>query len=226
MSRDRSAERAPVEPALRAFIVRHGETDWNIEGRRQGSSDIRLSDTGIAQARAVAMRLSAEPVVAIYCSDLARAKETAQLIGAYHAVPIEETSALREAGLGEWEGMTDAEIADAYGAEAMAAYRNQPLAYRPPGSESLASVAARMQGEMDRIADRWFDGTVVIVGHGGSLRALLCQAVGAPPGCMVGFRLDNGSISLIERRGARAWICYSNDTSHLVSMPRAEARGR
>jgi len=226
MSEAGSGGAAPESRILRTLIVRHGETRWNLEGRRQGSSDIPLSDTGLAQARAVAARLRSEPVAAIYASDLTRARETAEIIAAHHAVPIEVSPALREAGLGEWEGMTDAEVAGLYGAEALAAYRDDPTGFRPPGSEPLADVALRIQSEMNKIAGRWSGSTVVVVGHGGSLRALFCQALGAPPECMVGFRLDNGSVSLIERRGRRAWICYSNDTSHLTCAACAKASGR
>src|SRR5919206_4482332 len=88
------------------LLVRHGETDWNAEGRLQGHTDRPLNDVGRRQARELAERLAGEGADAIYASDLARAKETAEIVGARLGLPVVIDADLREKNWGTWEGLT------------------------------------------------------------------------------------------------------------------------
>src|ERR1051326_3352209 len=92
------------EPVTRLFVVRHGVTAWNAEGRWQGHTDVSLTDEGIAQAHGVARRLAKERVDAVWSSDLSRARMTAEIIAEHHRLPVATTPALREQRLGDWEG--------------------------------------------------------------------------------------------------------------------------
>ena len=96
------------------LLVRHGETDWNLERRWQGHIDRPLNDVGRAQARALADRLDSEPFAAVYSSDLARARETAEIVAAAHGLPVHLDPRLREADVGEWSGLTADEIERRY----------------------------------------------------------------------------------------------------------------
>ncbi len=90
----------------RWFIVRHGETEWNVVGRIQGHSDIPLSRKGREQAHTVARRLAAAPLDVVYCSDLSRASETARIILGDRDIPLHATAELRERDYGVFEGLT------------------------------------------------------------------------------------------------------------------------
>ena len=92
------------------LLVRHGETDWNRDHRVQGQTDTPLNATGLAQAHALASSLSCVPLDAVYSSDLARARMTAETVAEPHGLPVEVEVDLREKDFGTWEGLTDVEI--------------------------------------------------------------------------------------------------------------------
>src|SRR5437667_11321226 len=92
------------------LLARHGETDWNREGRWQGWADPPLNEAGREQARALAEQLRTMPFDAVYSSDLRRAHETAEIVGRPHHVPIRVDRDLREIDIGSWSGLTRAEI--------------------------------------------------------------------------------------------------------------------
>src|SRR5579884_1391455 len=110
------------------LLVRHGETDWNAEGRLQGHTDRPLSDFGRRQAKELAERLSGERVDAIYASDLARARETAEIVGERLGLPVVIDPDLREKNWGSWEGLTGDERAGVeYEGETTEAHRDRVL---------------------------------------------------------------------------------------------------
>lgn len=200
---------------LQLYVVRHGITVWNQEGRVQGHTDVPLSAEGVEQAKRLAARLANEQIDAVWSSDLARARATAEEIAAIHSLPVQTTAALRENGLGEWEGLTENEIL-ARGDEAIwRAFRRDPGTHRPPGSEPMEAVWDRMLGVLVQIREAHARGGAVVVGHGGSLRVLLCDALQAPRSSMHRFTLENASLSLIEYTEHRTWLRIVNDTSHL-----------
>ena len=137
------------------LLVRHGETDWNSEGRLQGQTDRPLSDYGRCQARELAEQLADERLEAIYTSDLARAMETAQILGARLGLTVVVDPDLREKNWGTWEGLTgDERIHVEFAGESTEDHRDRVL------------------GALRRIAGRHPDQRVVVVTHGGSLRRI------------------------------------------------------
>jgi len=201
---------------LSVYLIRHGETAWNAEQRIQGSSDIPLSPSGEAQSHAVAERLRVVPLEAVYASTMQRAVGTARIIASVHGLEVVTMAELRETCLGQWEGMTDAEIVASGQQETLKKYREDPVRYRPPGAETLESVVDRILAAISIIRRQHAEGAIAIVGHGGSLRAVLANAIGVPPvPAMLGFRLENGSVSLVEYGPHRSWIRFANDTCHL-----------
>lgn len=197
----------------RLYIVRHGQTLWNVERRMQGHTDIPLSGVGLREAEAVAGRLARLPITSVVASDLARARSTAEVIADRHSLPVTVTPLLREVGLGDWEGMTADEIALRDGIGRLQAYRRDPDRVRPPNGESLDSMWQRMSGSLDLIS-RTALGACVVVGHGGSLRALVCLAAGLGRDHMRDFSLSNASITTLED----GVIVNANDTRHLVDV--------
>lgn len=161
------------------WIVRHGQTDWNVEGRYQGQADQPLNAVGLEQARRAADRLRGCDFAAIYSSDLQRAHVTAQIIAAELGLPVQVDRRLREVNQGEWEGMLTADIQQRY-AEEWAARRADRLHAAPPGGESLAQVAARVLAGVADIVNRHPDQKVLLVSHGLALAVVRCAAEGAP----------------------------------------------
>ncbi len=142
------------------LLARHGETDWNREGRWQGWADPPLNETGRAQARILSVQLAATPFDAVYSSDLQRARETAEIVAAPHGLPVIVDRGLREIDVGSWSGLTRAEIADRF-----------PDGGRPDG-ETHEQLAARVRAAVTRIARAHPGGRVLLVGHGGTIRSI------------------------------------------------------
>ena len=142
------------------LLVRHGETDWNRERRWQGWADPPLNDTGRAQARALAEELGGTPFDAVYASDLRRASETAELLAEPHGVPVVLDPGLREIDVGSWSGLTHEEITARF-----------PDGVRPDG-ETREQHVGRVLAAVERIARAHTGGRVLVVTHGGTLRAL------------------------------------------------------
>ena len=143
------------------LLVRHGETDWNAEGKLQGHTDRPLNDYGRRQARALAERLAGEEIEAVYASDLSRARETAEILGAQLGLPVAVDPDLREKNWGNWEGLTP----------------DERLRIEYEG-ESSDDHRARTLRAVERIVERHPAGRVVVVTHGGSLRRLQAAVVG------------------------------------------------
>jgi len=203
---------------VRLLLARHGETTWNAEGRYQGTSDVPLSSRGEAQAQALACRLAREGFDVVYASDLQRAWQTAEAIAARHGLEVCPEPRLREIAFGDWEGLTYDEIQQRY-PDAVAAWGGDPVTVRPPGGESLAEVAARVRGVLADIASRHKGGSVLLVAHGGTLRILLCDALGIGPGLGWQFRLDPASLSEVCLYDEGAIVGLLNDTNHLELGP-------
>ena len=146
------------------LLVRHGETDWNREHRIQGHTDLPLNATGLEQARALADSLAATALTAVYSSDLSRALQTATAVATVHGLAVQFDRDLREKNFGSWEGLTDTDVAERF-----------PNAVRGRwgDGETTDEVAARAVRAIERIRARHLTGAVLVVSHGGTLRAIL-----------------------------------------------------
>ena len=179
---------------MELLLCRHGETDWNRDRRLQGQTDVPLNDAGRAQAAALARELAAEPIDAVYSSDLARAYETARAVAEPHGLAVTPLPALRERSFGTWEGLTDAEILE----------RFPEARGRPWGdAETREQLTERVLAAVRGLAERHPGGRVVVVAHGGPINALLrhCGAVveGGPVNCHVArFAVEAGAITRID----------------------------
>jgi broad specificity phosphatase PhoE len=204
------------------YLVRHGETVWNAARRVQGHTNSALSDRGRQQAHAVAARLGCLPIQAIYSSDLTRALDTAAPIAATLGLGIVPTAELREKSYGQWEGMTEDEIRAADPAGWHRYHVERQLDYAIPGGETWPKVQTRIVGALHHIlADHPKpEDAVLLVGHGGSLRAAILDALQAPLSTLLRLRLDNASVSLLEyRSGHGGRVVSLNDTSHWSEPP-------
>jgi probable phosphoglycerate mutase len=146
------------------LLVRHGETDWNLERRVQGHSDRALNETGRAQARKLADALAEEPIDAVFSSDLLRAHETARIVAERRGLEVTAIPDLRERHFGTWEGLTDDEIFERFPGAKTGTWGD---------AETREEMAGRVLESLRRIAEAHPGGRVLVVSHGGPLRAVL-----------------------------------------------------
>jgi ribonuclease H / adenosylcobalamin/alpha-ribazole phosphatase len=205
----------PTAPPTTTILLRHGDTRLSPEHRFSGLSDVPLSAKGTAQARAAASRLaSGAPIDALVSSPLQRAVATAAIAASELGLTAVIDDDLRETDFGEWEGFTLAEIQQRCPAAA-ATWRRDPE-QAPPGGESFAATAHRVNRACDRVLRDHGGQTVLVVSHITPIKMLLCQALGAPLGTLYRLYLGSACISEIEWYGRGfAAVHRVNDTSHL-----------
>ena len=196
---------------FRILFVRHGETDYNAEGRLQGQRDVPLNGRGVAQASAIGQWLAKampeavaefEAASAFVCSPLGRTRQTMELMRAALRLPIERyrlDPSLLELSFGSWEGLTWPQVAkrDPSGARARQADKWN---FAPPGGESYAMLADRLQPWLEAR-----DADCFVVSHGGVARALMTLIAGAPPSAAENAEIWQGRAILFEGGGMR-WV--------------------
>ncbi len=199
------------------LIVRHGETEWNAGGRIQGHTDVGLSDRGARQSRLVAGRLAEVAIDFAYSSDLRRSAETAREILGRRRVHLQTTPRLREYHKGVFEGLTADETKRRY-PELYAASLVKDLDFAPPGGESTRQISARIASFVADVRDRHADDNVLIVGHGGTLRAVFVALMELPLAANWRFFLDNCGLSVVDVYPDNSVLRLYNDTSHLDGL--------
>jgi broad specificity phosphatase PhoE len=169
-----------VMSSVRFLLVRHGETTWNQENRWQGQADVPLSEPGRAQARLLAQRLLADrrQVHAIYASDLSRAFETAEILSEALRIPPNPDSGWREMNIGVWSGLTTAEVIKRHAEEWERLRTGEDLPRG--GGETFAQFQSRIIQSARRLVERHAGEQIVIVTHGGVVRAFLLHCRNLP----------------------------------------------
>ena len=199
------------------LLLRHGQTALSAERRFAGRGDIRLTDLGLEQARAAAVRLAERGGVdLVLTSPLLRARQTAEIVAAAVGAPLEMDDDLAETDFGNWEGMTFGEVMARWPDE-MAAWMADPE-IAPPGGESFAAVAVRVDAALDRLLGAHQGQTVVVVSHVTPIKTIVCRAVLAPAAALFRIHLEVAALS------EAAWFADGpallrslNDTAHLRS---------
>ena len=205
-----------MSPATDTFVIaiRHGETEWNSQGRFQGHLNSELNRAGLAQAQALAERLAAERFDLLLSSDLGRAQETARAIArrSGHAIALEPR--LRERRLGIFQGLTEAEARERH-PEEYGRFRGRDPDYVIPGGESARQFFERSVACFTELAERHAGATLAVVTHGGVLAMLYRAARALPLDAPRDFPLHNTGINRF-RRSRGAWQLQSwGDVAHL-----------
>jgi broad specificity phosphatase PhoE len=206
---------------LHLLLVRHGESEWNVQRRFQGQSDVPLSALGRRQAQLVAGRLAGEKIDAVYASDLVRAWETARPIAEKNGLKILSEPRLRELKFGVLEGLTFEEAQERY-PEMVAAWLddfNRP----PEGAETIAVFNARVVSLLDDLRQKHDEQAVLLVGHGGSLSELLRVILGLSREKRWYLELENASLSEVLIAETYISVKRLNDTCHLSSLKITES---
>lgn len=193
---------------LNIIIVRHGQTDWNREGRIQGGTDNPLNATGREQAAAMGRLLAEMRIDAVYTSSHQRARQTAAVLEG--RAPIVAMDELRERFFGRFEGATDKDPA------IVAEWNKRRFTWDDTmeGGESLESQSRRAAQALEKIRERHKDGgTIVIVGHGGINPVLVSHLIGVPP------QEGAGAINQANDEIYRVEIARSGNTSIWKLIP-------
>ena len=201
---------------MRILLARHGETAWNAEGRYQGQTDIPLSPTGEAQARALGERLRAVRIDRAVASPLARARRTAELaLGTARAGLLATDPGLAEIAHGDWEGLLAAEIRARDG-ERLHAWRHAPHEVLMPGGESLPRVLERAWPAFVRAADRGRAGGTVLRGAPAPVNPVVQgRVLGLPLARLWSFRQAPTTLNLLEGPGVDSLdVVRLNDCAH------------
>jgi len=152
----------------RLVLIRHGETDWNAEGRWQGQADIPLNTQGVSASERLAQELVSYPLDAIYSSDLIRARQTAQALARAKSMHVKLEPRLREIDQGEWQGLLINQIQSLY-TDVYLKRLQDPWQVAPPGGETALQVRNRVIEAVDEILTCFPGGTVAIISHGFTL---------------------------------------------------------
>jgi len=199
---------------MRLYLVRHGQTSWNLAGRAQGQTDIALDSTGLEQAEALGRAFAGVEVSRILSSDLSRAAQTAEPISRVSGVAIEARLDLRERSFGEYEGLDFRDFSARVLEQALERGVN-PKEIRPPAGESFGDVWQRLETVSAEL--REIEGPTVVVTHGGTCAVLLARLLNATLATSFSFRFGNTAVTELELRpdGVFSLMRY-DDARHLA----------
>ena len=201
---------------MRLYIVRHGQSNWNVSQRLQGQEDIGLSDLGNAQAQRVAQRLAVANLTHVFSSDLIRTKHTARPVAETHRVAVQEHAALRERHFGDWQGLEWNTLVARFPGEWEPVFRG--IDGHAPGGESYREMYFRCGTFLAEIAADPAVERAAIFTHGGPVRSLIGNLLGIRPEDVWRFRADNCGITVIDTSPEGAIMNTHNDLGHLAGL--------
>ena len=197
----------------RIVLVRHGQTEWNQQYRFQGRTDVPLNDEGREQAERLAGRLASWPVEIVYSSPLERAVTTARAVAKPHGLVPVVLEELVEVRFGAWEGRSILrEMAGER--DAFRAWKRDPFFNMPPGAEDWESIRGRTAKAVEAILGGSQE-RIVVVSHGGVVRALFAVLLGLDPHSVWRVRVSNCSMSGVEVEEDGSALVFANDDLHL-----------
>jgi ribonuclease H / adenosylcobalamin/alpha-ribazole phosphatase len=205
---------APRGPATPMLLLRHGETPLSVEKRFSGSGEPELTERGQAQARAAAEVVAGWDVGVVVCSPRARARQTAEAVAEVTGLDVVVDDDVAETDFGAWEGHTFAEIAKQWPEEMSDWLASPDVA--PPGGESFSATFTRVRAARDRLVSAYAGKTVLVVAHVTPIKAMLRDALDAPPHALYRIHLDPASLSAVDwYAGGAGVVRLVNATSHL-----------
>jgi len=200
------------------MLIRHGDTDWNVEEIFRGLADIELNETGIKQAELLAKYLENVPIKAVYSSPLKRALKTAEIIASLHHIDVTPSQELIDFDYGEWQGMSHDTVKQKYKALYDEWLKNPHLVKVPKG-ESLDEVRKRALRLIDQVIMK-HEGTVALVSHRVVGKVLICALLGLDNSHFWNIKLDTCGITTFAYENERFVLTKHNDTSFLEPVGR------
>lgn len=207
-----------MEKITRFFIIRHAVTDLTIDEQYQGKTDMPLNKVGVLQAKRLKKYLRSFTIDLIVTSPSKRAKETSKILSKDKSIPIKIYSGFSEINFGVWEGFIHKEIELRYPKE-LSNWNKNPFINRIPGGENMDEVMNRVATAYKDIIKEHQGKTIEIVGHGGSLNALLCHLFHILPSPIWQFRLSPASLTeILINHNNQAVMTLFNNTSYLEGI--------
>jgi len=202
---------------INLIMVRHGVTKWNEDRRYIGSTDLGLTEKGLAQAKAASEYLAGESISRLYTSEFKRARQTANIIAVPHNAEIFVLPELNEMDFGKWEGLTFEQIEEAW-PDFISRWLANDEGY-PPEGESINAFLDRAKTAIQRVLNQESEGTIIIVAHAGTIKLMLCNLLGLGLREIWQTKQDSASISRVEihNDGSRI-LTLLNDTCHLKNI--------
>jgi broad specificity phosphatase PhoE len=203
------------ECRMKVYLVRHGETDWNKDGRIQGRKEVDLNLFGLKQAHLCGKRLKNIPFDCAYSSPQSRAYQTAELIVNHHDIGLRGHKSLEEIDLGSWEGLTWSQVKRQHKGIVDDFSKDRQTA-KLHGGESYEAVTRRAMDFLNGL-ERLHYQHVLVVSHAGVLKMMLSDILGLPHHKRSNFHISNTGISIIEKESTTSrWrVLTLNDTAHL-----------
>ena len=195
------------------LLVRHGETEWNVEEIFRGRIDIELNETGLKQAELLAKYLREIKIDAVYSSPLTRALKTTDVIAHYHGLAVQIAPGLIDFDYGEWQGLSHQEVRNRY-RELYAKWINHPHQVKMVAGESLDEVRNRVMGVVETVIAK-YEGSVVLVSHRVVNKVLICALLGLDNSHFWNIRQDTCGITSFTYENERFILTKHNDTSYL-----------
>ena len=196
------------------YIVRHGQTNWNILGKTQGHGNSDLTQKGENQALELAKSIKEYPIDYIYSSDLGRAVQTSQIISNEIGIKVNKTQALREMGFGDWEGLLIDEIKKNH-AKTYEIWRNQPHLVNIPNGENLHIIKDRVDNFIKELNEKYDNKHILLVSHSVTVRVMLLSFLNSEMENIYRIKQDNTALNIVEYRDYGPVVIKMNDTSHI-----------
>ena len=203
------------------YIVRHGQTEWNLLGKTQGHGNSDLTPKGIEQAELLADSMTKYPIDYIYSSDLGRAYQTAEIIGNKLNIEVEKTEALREMNFGTWEGRIIKDIIEE-DPELYKMWRNEPHLAKIPQGETLSQIKERTDAFIKEINEKYDGKHIVLVTHSLCARIMLLSFLESDVKNIYRINQANTALNIIELRDYGPVVMKMNDTTHIINDTKLE----
>ena len=203
------------------YIVRHGQTEWNLLGKTQGHGNSDLTPKGIEQAELLADSMTKYPIDYIYSSDLGRAYQTAEIIGNKLNIEVEKTEALREMTFGTWEGRIIKDIIEE-DPELYKMWRNEPHLAKIPQGETLSQIKERTDAFIKEINEKYDGKHIVLVTHSLCARIMLLSFLDSDVKNIYRINQANTALNIIELRDYGPVVMKMNDTTHIINDTKLE----
>ncbi len=201
----------------RVYLVRHGQTAWNVGEIFRGRADIPLDETGRQEVHLAGEALKHETLHAIYSSPLSRSMETAENIAKFHSISVIALDDIIDISYGEWEGLANAEVQQK-NPELHALWLSEPHKVKFPGGESLAEVRSRTTTALEKLLVKHEDENFVLVAHRVPNKVICCALLGLDNSHFWRIQQDTASTNLFTYKNGQWIISFLNDTSYLKSL--------
>ena len=198
----------------KVYVVRHGQTAWNLEEVFRGRADIPLDDTGKKEVHLAGAALKHETIHAVYSSPLSRSMETAENIAKFQDVDVAPLDAIIDISYGDWEGKPLAEVQENF-PQLYERWLKAPHKVRFPNGETLAEVGGRAMNAVKQLVARHKDENIALVAHRVPNKVICCALIGIDLSNFWRIQQDTASTNLFTYKDDQWIVSYLNDTSYL-----------